>query len=370
MRLTEKNIHHYLLDKGYLNVQLFMEGDYTLEHHRSRNSIFRVYQEAGTPLFVKQLVDINTENAYLMQKDATAHHLIHHCDVYLKARKFIPNFIGYDPSNQVLVTELFPTAKNLYEVILEHQTFSTSYAKKIAEILHSFHHPIQEELNHNSSLQFFNQQLPWIINVGEPQFMARHETNPVIKTILEHQDLVHNLDRLRLEWKITSLIHGDVKWVNFVLVGQEEKKEEALKLIDWEIANVGDPLWDVAGVFQSYLSSWVYSYNNGSLQHHKFSGQEYISIPSIQSGIQAFWKNYAQLKAYSDQEEQLALNQVTRMTAARLLQTAFESNVQHPQLLPNTARIIQLCQHLFNQPEQIISDLFGLNSTSYEKAAK
>lgn len=365
MQLTEKNIHHYLLDKGYLDPQQFIEGDYLLEYNRSRNAIFKVHQHKGKHLFVKQLVDFSPQNAYLMQKDATAHHLIHHSSLYKETRKFIPKFWGYDSSKQILVTELFPTAKNLFEVITEQKKFFTEHAQKMAEILHSFHFPIQEALPNSPSLQFFNQQLPWIINVIEPQVATYYPNNPVINTIMAHQDMVNSLDQLRIEWQNSSLIHGDVKWVNFIFTPNDPQSD--LKLIDWEIANIGDPTWDIAGVFQSYLSSWVYSYNNSSLQHQKFSGQEYISIPSVRTGIQSFWKKYAQLKHYSPEEEEAVLNKSMRMTAARLLQTAFESNVQQAQLLPNTLRILQLCQHLFNHPEKIISELLGINSLSYEK---
>jgi thiamine kinase-like enzyme len=365
MRLTEKNIHHYLLDKGFLNPKKLIEGDYTLESYRSRNSIFKVYQKTGSSLFVKQLTESTPQNAYLMQKEATAHYLIQHTDFYKNTRKFTSGLKGYDPSNQVIVTQLFPFAKDLFEVILENKGFSILHAQKIAEILHSFHQPIEEILKSNSSLQFFNKQLPWILTIGDPQFSANNAKNSVISKILSYPDFVDNIGRLRSEWKSTSLIHGDIKWMNFVSTTEDE-----LKLIDWEIANIGDPLWDVAGLLQSYLSSWIFSYDNNNLQHQKREEESYISIPSMQKGIQNFWKEYVQLQNYSEEEASIALNTSTRMAAARLLQTAFEANTQGPKLFPNTVRAIQLSQNIFNHPEQMISELFGLRTPSYGNATK
>lgn len=362
MRLTESNIHHYLLDKCYLNPKQFIEGDYTLESDRSRNAIFKVYQKTKQSLFVKQLVEIHPQNTYLLQKDATTHTLIKQTDCYQSTRKYIPNFIGYDSSNQILVTELFPFAKNLHEIILENKTLSIVHSRTVAEILSSFHQPIKEELKSNPSLQFFNQQLPWILTIGDVQGLADIPNGLVIKQIFNYPSLINGIERLRVEWQSISLIHGDIKWVNFVCTSDDE-----LKLIDWEIANIGDPLWDVAGVLQSYLSSWIFSYDNTILNHQKVVGQEYISIPSIQKGIQAFWKRYIELKKYSQEEANKALLISTRMAGARLLQTAFEAN-QQPHLLPNTVRAIQLCEHLFNHPKQLISELFGFTNYSYETA--
>ena len=56
MRLTKKNITHYLLDKGFLEPASFMSGAYMLSQTQSRNAIFRIQQEDAKGLFVKQLI--------------------------------------------------------------------------------------------------------------------------------------------------------------------------------------------------------------------------------------------------------------------------------------------------------------------------
>ncbi|MGH1338775.1 MAG: phosphotransferase [Aureispira sp.] len=363
MQLTEKNIHHYLLDKGYLNPVLLMQGKYKVESDRTRNAIFKVYLETGQSIFVKQLVEIHSQNAYLIQKDATVHRLFQQTDCYQGIRAFVPELLGYDADNQVLATELFPYAKSLMENIQENKAFSITHANIIGEILHAYHQPIQETLKNTPTLQFFNEQLPWILTIGDAKGLADSPNGAVIKYMLNTPDIVNGLERIRTTWQATSLIHGDIKWMNFVCT-----TEGKLKLIDWEIANIGDPLWDVGGVLQSYLSSWIFSFDNNNAWHaQKVQGQEFVSIPAIQAGIQAFWKTYVQLQKWTEEEANTALITSTRMAGARLLQTAFEAN-QQPQILPNTMRAIQLCQHLFNHPEQAIKELFGLTTLSYASA--
>jgi hypothetical protein len=48
-------------------------------------------------------------------------------------------------------------------------------------------------------------------------------------------------------WRCSSIIHGDVKFDN-VLVSRAR-----LSLIDWELACIGDPAWDLAGVVDGLL---------------------------------------------------------------------------------------------------------------------
>jgi Phosphotransferase enzyme family len=48
-------------------------------------------------------------------------------------------------------------------------------------------------------------------------------------------------------WKCSSVIHGDIKFDNVLVSGTR------LSLIDWELACIGDPAWDVAGVVDGLL---------------------------------------------------------------------------------------------------------------------
>ena len=70
----------------------------------------------------------------------------------------------------------------------------------------------------------------------------------------EKKGFVNRVKQIGNKWQVKSLIHGDIRFANFILTGSTKTK---IKLIDWEISDFGDPLWDVAGVFQSFLYYWV-----------------------------------------------------------------------------------------------------------------
>ena len=351
MRLTKKNITHYLLDKGFLKGETLIKGDYILTQSMSRNCIFRIQHETFNGLFVKQLLNQDSTNSYLMQKDATSHYLMHESGVFNETITHIPKYYGYDPQHHILVTEYFANTKNVHELIYQEKKLSTVYAQKMAEILATFHFDITQEVEKNASLQFFNKQLPWILNMRTLQNSDPNNiNNSVIAEIHKHVGLVEKIEKLAEKWNPYSLIHGDIKWMNFiVLEGGNE-----LKLVDWEIADLGDPLWDVAGVFQSYFCSWILSYDNQNLQNHQqINGHEFLSLEKILTVVQLFWNTYSDKQKFTSEEKHEKLMITLSYMSVRMIQTAFENNMSQVQLYPNSVRIIQFCDHLLSDTESL-----------------
>lgn len=352
MRLTKKNITPYLLDKGFLNPEWFISGSYSLTQTMSRNSIFKIQHKDSTGLFIKQLITQDSTNNYLMQKDATSHYLIHQLDLYKETVQYIPQYYGYDPNHQILVTEYYTNTKNIHEQTFISKELSVDYAKKIAEILASFHFDIRAHIDKEPSLQFFSSVLPWILNMDNLQATNKGLDHCVIKEIHSHPQLVKKIENLASQWQRTSLIHGDIKWMNFIVM--PDKKE--IKLIDWEIADIGDPLWDVAGAFQSYFSSWVMSFNNENQIHIKSEGTEFITIESITKVVGVLWDNYAKALNFTPQQKEDSLLKTLAYMGVRMIQTALESNFSKEKLSANTVRIIQFCDHILSDTKSIAKE--------------
>lgn len=353
MRLTKKNITPYLLDKGFLNPEWFISGDYLLTQAMSRNSIFKIQHNNTTGLFVKQLVAQDATNCYLMQKDATSHYLIHQSDLYKNTAQYIPEYFGYDPNHHILVTEYFTNTKNIHEQIFLEKEFSAHYAQKMAEVMASYHFDIRPYIDKEPSLQFFNGILPWILNMSNLK-----DSNPegldhcVVKEIHKHPELVRKIDQLATKWEKSSLIHGDIKWMNFIVMPDTKD----LKLIDWEIADLGDPLWDVAGAFQSYVSSWIMSFNGQNQNHIKVEGTDFITIESATKSIKVLWETYADLKQFNASEKKEYLIKTLSYMGVRMIQTAFESNFSKDILSANTARTLQFCDHILTNTEALAKE--------------
>ncbi|NQY04715.1 MAG: phosphotransferase [Flavobacteriaceae bacterium] len=172
----------------------------------------------------------------------------------------------------------------------------------------------------------------------------------MISEIHKYPNLVKKIDELSEKWEVTSLIHGDIKWMNFII----ESQTENLKLIDWEIADLGDPLWDVAGALQSYFSAWVFSFNIKNINdRQQMKGNEFISLETIQPIVKVFWEAYVKLQGFKEDEVPEKLFKTLSYMATRMIQTAFESNVSQPNIHANSLRIVQFCDHILTNPEAV-----------------
>lgn len=366
MRLTSQNLAPYLLDKGFVDYHSFMNGDYKVVQQQNRNSILRVYRSTCPALFVKQPSDINPQNIYLLQKDATSQYLFKHDSDYAKTASYVPTYYGYDSNEHVLVTELLPNARNLHEIISEDKKFDLKHAEGMGEIIASYHFDIREKQKENKSLQFFSGIIPWVLRIADKREKFEwnraggDKGNAIIKLIREDAVFLEHIDALLKDWKATSLIHGDIKWLNFIVGKKHNTTEERLQLIDWEVADLGDPLWDVAGIFQSYLSAWVMSFDPNSSQHKQLANYEFFSLEAMQPAMQAFWKKYCEARSFSIAERKQAYKKAIGYTACRLIQTAIESNLSYQQHTTNSGRMIQLCKNLLIDSEKASQELLGI----------
>ena len=366
MRLTSKNLAPYLLDKGFVDYDSFMKGDYSVVQQQNRNSILRVYRATCPALFVKQPSDINPQNIYLLQKDATSQYLFKNDSDYAKTASYVPAYYGYDSNEHVLVTELLPNAKNLHEIISEKKSFDLKHAEDMGEIIASYHFDISEKQKENKSLQFFSGMIPWVLRISDKKekfewnSAGADKGSTIIKIIREDEAFLSPIEALLKQWKATSLIHGDIKWVNFIVGKQYGASEESLQLIDWEVADIGDPLWDVAGVFQSYLSGWIMSFDPDVNKHQQLPNYEFFKLEDMKPAMQAFWKKYCEARGFTKKEIQQAYRTAVGYTACRLIQTAIESNLSYQQHTTSSGRMLQLCKNLLTDSEKAAQELFGM----------
>lgn len=356
MRLTKKNTAAYLTNKGFLDMNDLMDGEFLLTQSQSRNSIFQVLRGKKTGLFVKQLVSMDSQNIYLMQKDATVHYMIHKLDIFKNVKPFVPEYFGYDPKTQVLVTEYFSDAQNLVEWSEVRKEVSVDQALEIASILSSFHFDLTEAISTNPSLQFFNRDLPWMFNIFN---MPNNQTDVLFKAIEEDEYLSTQLEEIKQNWSGNSLFHGDIKLVNFIVVMEDGK--EKVKVIDWEIANIGDPLWDVAGLLQSYLFFWITKLIAGPNGFQLIPGQEYLNASNRNTVTNSFWNAYVEKLGWTKEEEEKAKIKTVKYVAVRLLQSAKELTQLNPnQLSPTAILILQITKSILQSPEAAAKEYLGI----------
>jgi len=92
---------------------------------------------------------------------------------------------------------------------------------------------------------------PWILDVPAGRMptiaVGNVPAGRLIETIAQSAPVAAAITRVALAWKSLAMIHGDVKFDN-VLVAHDR-----MLLVDWELAGLGAPVWDLAGVVAGLL---------------------------------------------------------------------------------------------------------------------
>jgi thiamine kinase-like enzyme len=96
---------------------------------------------------------------------------------------------------------------------------------------------------------------------------------------------------------------------NMMLCTKADTGSPDLKIIDWEIADIGDEAWDAGAVIQAYLSFWVFSLplNSGMSLTDAAASSPY-SGDEIKSALAAYWSSYARTRGFTQPAARQMLN--------------------------------------------------------------
>lgn len=359
MLLNTENLCYYLLDRNLINRDSVISGDFVTVSEPTRNNIFKVLSRTGRNLFLKQVSTFDAHALSILKREAMAYRFISSHTEYAALSSVTPDFIDYDKDRHTLTISYLTDHSSVHEYYFLHQRVLPEFSAKQAEILASFHFPVPAAADTSA----FPKQLPWILLLDDngPHYFSPQQNNTdLIGMIRGNAELMTMLNAIKQEWQQTALIHGDIKWTNFITPKTATDASE-VKLVDWEISDIGDPWWDVAGLLQSFLSTWLFGFDNmNAAQHRLQPNMKAFDIDQIQPAAAHFWKTYTGSMQIRPEEEHAALIKSMRYTAARMLQTSIEGVIQTPQLYPNNVRIVQVAFNILKSPELAAQELFGI----------
>jgi len=358
MQLSPETIYQYLHKRQIIDEDAVVKGNFMVHPVNTRNNIMKIVLNVDNSLFVKQTKsDIVSDG--LFQREIQANYFIKNNKEFASIATCVPLLLDHDDENNVIITELLYDAKNLYEHYMLTKNFDLNLAREQASILYKCHTIPEKE----TDISMFPKLLPWVLQLDKHEAHQFFTNNPasleIIKLIKDNQLLLSELVKLANSWQYTHLIHGDIKWINFLATANENGF--AQKLIDWELADIGDPLWDVAGIMQSYITTWLLGFDNN--KPHSQELPEYMKfydIKNMQPSAQAFLYQYANLHNYSETESSAFFIRVIQFTAARIIQTSVEGITYNTKIEANNMRCIQLAFNVLKDPRHALAELFNI----------
>lgn len=361
--LTSSNVVHYLAERRLLSRASLLEEPLRIEAGSGRHRNFGIRRGAEPGFFVKQVKSWESAAQGTLRREADWYRLVSEFDRCSALRQFMPAFHRSDDQRSILVIELIENAESLLSLPPERGWRSLAVANAIGVMMATVH-SLEPQTWPVADYAFeFPYRFPGALTLDQRvdrlDWLAPGE-QAVMRTLQSHPEFAAHLNALRAKWEMTTVIHCDFRWNNVLRLEPAEGAPD-LRLIDWELVDCGDPAWDVGGVLQAWLSSWIRSMPQRDLPAHELVRAAALPIESMQPAIAAFWKAYSEARGFNNAEARLFLERSVSYGAARMLQSALESVQGQPFLSRGALCGLQVALNTLDQPSVARSDLLGLS---------
>jgi thiamine kinase-like enzyme len=368
MFLTASNLPHYLISRGLITTQSVVSGDFVLIETGRRNRNFKVLRRSGPGLFVKQIKSSEAQAITTLEREGLFYSRLRSDPSCSQLRSITPEFVDYDARRHALIVHLL----NGYESIADHQRrigrISTQAAQQLGECLAWYHSTAQRMRPELRDRKLFPCDLPWVMNMRDAGFAVLHHYGPVgtqlAAALQQFPGFLDRLATLRPLWQIDSLTHGDMKWDNCMLPvsnGAESRGPGELRIIDWELVDLGDGAWDVATILKEFIVIWLLAATNAVPAYASPAG---VSLEAMQSAIRSFWNAYASTRGFNAAGRALYLDRSIRFCSARLTVAVLEYLYASPQMTSLMMTMLQLASNILQAHEWARTALFGFEAAA------
>jgi hypothetical protein len=355
--LALEEITAYLLDRKLISTADVVSSALAVSELNRRHCLFRVERETLPNYLIKQA---NAPGRFAaLRHEAEVYALLSEPQDNGQHAVRLPRCFGYDGSRAMLILELFAGAPSLREHLWKGRRFSSRLGAKLGEILGQLHNYYPTGQGAES--------LPgdphWALSAHRPDldFFCdfSQATIQVVGVLQQSAELCALLAQAREGWRAEAMIHNDLRLDNVLVLDGQGRD---LVLVDWELAAVGDPCWDVGSLFAEFLSFWLLSIPFAAATcPDEWGALALQPLDPMQPAIRTFWSSYLKFRGLDCSSARDALERSVRYAAARLVQGAIEQSQMASQ--PGAVAIIclQLALNILRQPERAASQLLGLS---------
>lgn len=346
VKINEDNISHYLLSKQLIKKNQIVILPFYIESLSSRNNNYCAVFEHDA-FMLKQVRDWDVNKIDTLRREACIYFIAEQVPMFSKLKKILPRFYDYNYEEHILVTEYLQNAVSAEEYMLQSKEMDKNMASKMGHCIGDYSNNIRHAIDEGIIDNYFLEKIPWVFDFGladkkyyglitnaDTLLFDKVSREPIFK---EKSELAHSI------WEKNSLIHGDIKWMNFLV------QEEELYIIDWEISDIGDIIWDLAGCVQSFLFLWM-----GRRSKHK-------NISVIDNELDICLHNL--IVSFSKSSGIAITNQILNKlviySAYRLLQTSIEYAHTRSEFDDTLQQMFNLVKGFLENPENTIETFFG-----------
>jgi thiamine kinase-like enzyme len=364
------NITPYLLEKGLIDIDSIIDGDLKIIDSSRKNRNIKILRNKGTSYILKQPHINQTISILDFEKESQLYNIIEKQFVQVKGT--MPRLIYFDSKEHIQVIEYITNGQTLSEYLygMSEKELEDSFLKtifgRLGKTMASYHSSFEGQIN-NNSLLFLSKRVippPFFLSRPSPQMFSTLSTAnlQLLKVIQQYPELYEFLESLIEEWRIQTLTHGDLKWDNVIMSFDKDNKHLFdIKIIDWETADLGDPAWDIAGIFQDFIKFWLFSLPmTGKETSLNLVSSSKVLLSCMQGSMRSFWHEYATSINNETEITNELLRRSTRYCAARLIQSAYELLQSSSRMVNTAVYMIQISANIFQSIDNAILYLYGI----------
>jgi Phosphotransferase enzyme family len=335
--LTRRDAVHHLLRLGLLSTADLTDGTVSASEYVGRNRLVQVEVAGRSGYVVKEPQQPGTMDAATMWIEGALYWMSANDPHFAELANWMPRYYHYDDRNALLTTELVAPARSLYTVLFagEAQPPTLHELGKVFALLHG---PVSACLEQDRVRKVFRTGPAWALTLGTPlQIFApvNDSGRAILQRVMEYPDGPAALARARELWRDIHLIHGDAKSAN-VLV----REDGSVRVIDWEIAAIGDGLWDIAGIVHSML-----------IPQYQIVEDLETAERRARPLLDALWEGYVGNLADAPPGDDPRVTML-RLAGTRLVQTCLETTLYTDRIDAFLEGTLRMGLELMTRPEQ------------------
>jgi hypothetical protein len=365
--LTVDNVVDYLIDRQLINAADIVDGDLEVIDVGRRNQNLMVTRKNGPSYLIKQAGAGEPGTDLTVRSEAAFYSDCQSNPDAEEVRRIVPALQDWDRESNTLALELV-SGRSLWAhyASLPASEFASDVGGPLGHALGTLHRTFRHRLSLGPEqwMRELPSTPPWILFALRPTPEMLAHLSPanleVLKLLHHNPEIAASLDALRRDWTADTLIHNDLKGDN-VLVIRSSGNGPSVRIIDWELIQIGDAAWDVGCLLRDFLDYWLLTVPlSRDLSAHEMVQAAELPLSKLHPVIRAFWQAYRLAAGVDPGASGQLLTRSLRFAAARIAQAAYElaTSAQVPSNLA-VARL-QLAANMTTDPGGASLHLLGI----------
>lgn len=355
------------LDWGLVTATDIVDGDLTVSSSARRNLNLRLERRRAPSYLIKR-ADLESGVSETISNESRFYRFCANEPGLARVAALMPSLAGTFESDQVLALELVSGARSLWQVYCDHgpRALPTAPPRELGRAMATLHAAFAEGGSSCAAR-------PPGTREGAPGYFWYHEPSPQIlrtasparlalcRSLQDEPAIGEGLAAAWASWQRSeSVIHGDVRSENLLILDGASDTPKVL-LVDWELAQIGDPAWDLAGAFEDHVRFWL----DNMSQRAELAAQERLAtarwpLASVQTALRALCAGYREEVGLTPAALAARLERATTFSAARLLQTAWENCRYLEHLSSLSVLLVQVAANILSDPGDAVRQFYGL----------